>query len=76
MIARYHYGTHYSTAAFTLSWLIRLEPYYSAYLALQDGQMEDETRLFTSVSDSWIGSLMGGQNVKVSLNRFNYILIY
>lgn len=65
MMINSNLGTHYSTAAFTLSWLIRLEPFYSAYLALQDGQIEEETRLFTSISDSWIGSLMGGQqNVK------------
>jgi hypothetical protein len=32
LILPFHYGTHYSTGAFTLSWLIQLEPYYSAYL--------------------------------------------
>lgn len=74
LITPFHYGTHYSTAAFTLGWLIRLEPFYSAYLGLQDGQMEDETRLFTSISDSWIGSLMGGQqNVKELIPEFYYL---
>lgn len=74
LIPPFFYGTHYSTAAFTLSWLIRLEPFYSAYLALQDGQMEEETRLFTSISDSWIGSLMGGQqNVKELTPEWFYL---
>lgn len=36
--------------------------------------MEDETRLFTSIGDSWIGSLMGGQqNVKELIPEFFYL---
>lgn len=73
LIPAFHYGSHYSTAAYTLSWLIRLEPFYSTYLALQDGHLEDETRLFTSISDSWIGSLMNGQNVKELIPEFFYL---
>ncbi|CAF5168847.1 unnamed protein product, partial [Rotaria sp. Silwood1] len=29
----FHYGTHYSTGAFTLDWLIRLEPFTTFYLS-------------------------------------------
>lgn len=73
-IPAFHYGTHYSTAAFTLGWLIRLEPFYSAYLALQDGRLEDESRLFTSIQEAWLGSLMGGQqNVKELIPELFYL---
>jgi hypothetical protein len=34
-IPPFHYGTHYSTSAFTLNWLIRLEPFTTMFLALQ-----------------------------------------
>ena len=74
IIPAFHYGTHYSTAAFTLAWLIRLEPFYSAYMALQDGRLEDEARLFTSIHDSWLSSLMGGQqNVKELIPEMFYL---
>ena len=73
-VPAFHYGTHYSTAAFTLGWLIRMQPFYSIYLALQDGRLEDETRLFTSIRDAWIASLMGGQqNVKELIPEFFYL---
>ncbi|XP_054153239.1 neurobeachin-like isoform X2 [Oppia nitens] len=73
-VPAFHYGTHYSTAAFTLGWLIRLQPFYSTYLSLQDGRLEDESRLFTSVRDAWIASLMGGQqNVKELIPEFFYL---
>lgn len=73
-IPAFHYGTHYSTAAFTLGWLNRLEPFHSAYLALQDGRVEDESRLFTSIQEAWLGSLMGGQqNVKELIPELFYL---
>ena len=74
VVPPFHYGTHYSTSAFTLGWMIRLQPFYSAYMALQDGQLEDESRLFTSIRESWIASLMGGQqNVKELIPEFFYL---
>jgi hypothetical protein len=74
LVPAFHYGTHYSTAAFTLGWLIRLQPFYSTYMALQDGRLEDEARLFTSIRDSWVASLMGGQqNVKELIPEFFYL---
>ncbi|CAG2161448.1 unnamed protein product [Oppiella nova] len=73
-VPAFHYGTHYSTAAFTLGWLIRLQPFYSTYLSLQDGRLEDESRLFTSIRDAWVASLMGGQqNVKELIPEFFYL---
>lgn len=73
-VPAFHYGTHYSTAAFTLGWIVRLEPFHSAYLALQDGRVEDESRLFTSIRDAWLGSLMGGQqNVKELIPELFYL---
>ncbi|KAH9516818.1 hypothetical protein DERF_007537 [Dermatophagoides farinae] len=73
-VPAFHYGTHYSTAAFTLSWLIRIQPFFSVYLSIQDGNMEDRSRLFTSIRDSWVSSLMGGQqNVKELIPEFFFL---
>lgn len=74
-VPAFHYGTHYSTAAFTLNWLCRLRgAYNSSYLALQDGKYEEDSRLFLSISDSWVSSLVGGhQNVKELIPEFFYL---
>ena len=74
-VLAFHYGTHYSTAAFTLNWLCRLRgAYNSSYLAIQDGRYEEDSRLFLSIGDSWVSSLIGGQqNVKELIPEFFYL---
>lgn len=74
-VPAFHYGTHYSTAAFALNWLCRIRGApNSAYLALQDGKYEEDSRLFLSIGDSWMSSLIGGQqNVKELIPEFFYL---
>lgn len=43
-IPPFHYGTHYSTAAFILNWLIRVEPLTTMFLALQGGKFDHPNR--------------------------------
>ncbi|CAH1724101.1 unnamed protein product [Aphis gossypii] len=52
-IPPFHYGTHYSTAAFVLNWLIRIEPFTTMFLALQGGKFDHPNRLFSSIALSW-----------------------
>ncbi|XP_026472394.1 neurobeachin-like [Ctenocephalides felis] len=52
-IPPFHYGTHYSTSAFVLNWLIRVEPFTTMFLALQGGKFDHPNRLFSSVANSW-----------------------
>lgn len=52
-IPPFHYGTHYSTSAFVLNWLIRIEPFTTMFLALQGGKFDHPDRLFSSVSLAW-----------------------
>ncbi|XP_031629560.1 neurobeachin isoform X7 [Contarinia nasturtii] len=52
-IPPFHYGTHYSTAAFVLNWLIRIEPFTTMFLALQGGKFDHPDRLFSSISLAW-----------------------
>ncbi|XP_061716788.1 neurobeachin isoform X13 [Cydia pomonella] len=49
----FHYGTHYSTAAFVLNWLVRIEPMTTMFLALQGGKFDHPNRLFSSIAMSW-----------------------
>lgn len=49
----FHYGTHYSSAMIVASYLIRLEPFYSTFKSLQDGQIGHPDRLFSSIGRAW-----------------------
>ncbi|CAD2219110.1 hypothetical protein AGDE_14011 [Angomonas deanei] len=49
----YHYGTHYSSAAIVLYYLVRVEPFTSLSIHFQGGRLDLPDRLFHSVSESW-----------------------
>lgn len=72
-IPPFHYGTHYSTAAFTLNWLIRVEPFTSIFLNLQDGKFDHADRTFHSVSTSWKNSQRDTSDVKELIPEFFYL---
>ena len=38
IIAKFHYGTHYSNAAGVLHYLVRMEPFTSLHIELQSGR--------------------------------------
>ncbi|XP_072945485.1 neurobeachin [Epargyreus clarus] len=49
----FHYGTHYSTAAFVLNWMVRIEPMTTMFLALHGGKFDHPNRLFSSIALAW-----------------------
>ncbi len=51
----FHHGSHYSSPAAVLFWLIRQEPFTSLHLALQNGRFDHADRLFTSLAGAWEG---------------------
>ena len=69
----FHYGTHYSTAAFTLNWLIRLEPFTSLFLSLQGGKFDHPNRLFSSMKSSWSNCQRDTSDVKELIPEFYYL---
>ncbi|CAF1380580.1 unnamed protein product, partial [Rotaria sp. Silwood1] len=69
-IPPFHYGTHYSTAAFTLGWLIRLEPFTTFYLNLQEGKFDHANRLFHSIPLSWQNCQRDSSDVKELIPEF------
>jgi len=72
-IPPFHYGTHYSTAAFTLNWLIRIEPFTSHFLQLQDGKFDHADRTFHSISTSWKNCQRDTSDVKELIPEFFYL---
>jgi hypothetical protein len=49
----FHYGTYYSTSAYVLYYLMRLEAFSRLALALQGGRFYIADRLFHDVGKSW-----------------------
>jgi WD40 repeat protein len=75
----FHYGTHYSSAAITLHYLMRLEPFTSQFRRLHGGKFDHADRLFTSVVGAWKSAAgfesaqNGTQDVKELIPEFFYL---
>ncbi|CAK8986108.1 BEACH domain-containing protein B (BEACH-domain homolog B) [Durusdinium trenchii] len=51
---KFHYGSHYSTmAGVVLYYLVRMEPFTSLHIKMQDGHFDVPDRLFNSVAGTW-----------------------
>ncbi|XP_058126890.1 neurobeachin [Anopheles coustani] len=72
-IPPFHYGTHYSTAAFVLNWLIRIEPFTTMFLALQGGRFDHPDRLFSSVALSWKNCQRDTSDVKELIPEWYFL---
>ncbi len=69
-VPAFHYGTHYSTAAFTLNYMMRLEPFTTMFIALQGGKFDQPDRLFTSVQKAWDNCQRDTADVKELIPEF------
>lgn len=49
VLGSFHYGSHYSNAAGVLHYLVRLEPFTSLHIELQDGRFDVADRQFISL---------------------------
>eukprot|EP00466_Bigelowiella_natans_P021044 jgi/Bigna1/37041/e_gw1.17.16.1 len=75
IIPKFHYGTHYASAATTLYYLLRLEPFARIALQLQGGKFDHADRLFYSIQHSWHSSAYDGgmSDVKELIPEFYYL---
>eukprot|EP00804_Cyclotella_cryptica_P015187 CCRYP_000744-RB/>CCRYP_000744-RB protein AED:0.05 eAED:0.05 QI:7934/0.25/0.4/1/0.25/0.4/5/0/1230 len=64
----FHYGTHYSCAAYVLYYLMRLEPFSRLALSLQGGKFDVADRLFHNVGASWTSA--SAENLKINMFDF------
>ena len=70
----FHYGTHYSCAAYVLYYLMRLEPFSRLALTLQGGKFDVADRLFYNIGSSWkSASEENIQDVRELIPEFYYL---
>jgi hypothetical protein len=68
----FHFGSHYSVAGFVLWYLMRLEPYTSLHIQLQDGRFDKPDRMFTSLAATWRGCTTNTSDVKELIPEMFY----
>ena len=70
----FHYGTHYSCAAYTVNYLVRLEPFSRLALSLQGGKFDLPDRLFSDIAASWKSASQDNlQDVRELIPEFFYL---
>uniref|UniRef100_A0A4W3JRA7 Neurobeachin n=1 Tax=Callorhinchus milii TaxID=7868 RepID=A0A4W3JRA7_CALMI len=69
----HHYNTHYSTAASTLCWLVRIEPFTIFFLNANEGKFDYPERTFSSVAKSWRNCQRDTSDVKELIPEFYYL---
>eukprot|EP01083_Nonionella_stella_P066397 174828_1 len=70
----FHYGTHYSCAAITLNYLIRLDPYTPEALAMHKNHFDHWNRLFNSLPQTWSNASEGSNSdVRELTPEFYYL---
>jgi len=70
----FHYGTHYSCAAYVLNYMLRLEPFSRLALSLQGGRFDLADRLFHNIGASWrSASKENLQDVRELIPEFFYL---
>lgn len=70
---KFHYGTHYSSAAIVIFYLLRLEPFTSLGKQLQGGKFDHADRLFDSIPRTWDNVLVNTGDVKELIPEFFFL---
>ncbi|KAI9560727.1 putative neurobeachin-like protein 1-like isoform X3 [Daphnia sinensis] len=70
IIAKFHYGTHYSNAAGVLHYLVRMEPFTSLHIELQSGRFDVADRQFHSLNSTWRLLMDNPNDVKELIPEF------
>ncbi|KAI8619360.1 hypothetical protein BC830DRAFT_1104604 [Chytriomyces sp. MP71] len=72
-IKKFMYGTHYSSSAAVLFYMLRVEPFTSLHIALQGGKFDHPDRQFDSIEGCWKSVLTGNGDVKELIPEFFYM---
>lgn len=73
VMGRFHYGTHYSNAAYVLHYLLRIEPFTSLHIDLQSGKFDHADRQFISFGETWKSIFSGSSDVKELIPEMFYL---
>uniref|UniRef100_A0A673NIL8 Neurobeachin n=1 Tax=Sinocyclocheilus rhinocerous TaxID=307959 RepID=A0A673NIL8_9TELE len=68
-----HYTTHYSTAASTLHWLVRIEPFTTFFLNANGNKFDLPNRTFSGIARSWRHCQRDTADVKELIPEFYYL---
>ncbi|XP_068570905.1 neurobeachin isoform X3 [Cebidichthys violaceus] len=68
-----HYNSHYSTAASTLHWLVRVEPFTTFLLSANSNKFDHPDRTFSAVARSWRNCQRDTHDVKELIPEFYYL---
>lgn len=63
-VPKFMYGSHYSTAAIVINFMIRQEPFTTLGISLQGGRFDCPDRLFFDIASSWNGCNQSISDVK------------
>uniref|UniRef100_A0A7N8XMH7 Neurobeachin n=1 Tax=Mastacembelus armatus TaxID=205130 RepID=A0A7N8XMH7_9TELE len=68
-----HYSSHYSTAASTLHWLVRIEPFTTFFLSTNNNKFDHPDRTFSAIARSWRNCQRDTSDVKELIPEFYYL---
>uniref|UniRef100_A0A8C9ZK33 Neurobeachin n=1 Tax=Sander lucioperca TaxID=283035 RepID=A0A8C9ZK33_SANLU len=68
-----HYNSHYSTAASTLHWLVRIEPFTTFLLSANNNKFDHPDRTFSAIARSWRNCQRDTSDVKELIPEFYYL---
>ncbi|XP_034024289.1 neurobeachin [Thalassophryne amazonica] len=68
-----HYNSHYSTAASTLHWLVRIEPFTTFFLSANNNKFDHPDRTFSAIARSWRNCQRDTSDVKELIPEFFYL---
>jgi len=72
LIAQFHYGSHYSSSAGVLHYMLRVEPFTTLHIKLQSGRFDCADRQFHNIPSSWDSIYSKGGDVKELIPEFFY----
>ena len=72
LIAKFHYGSHYSSSAGVLHYMLRVEPFTTLHVKLQSGRFDCADRQFHNIASSWDSIYSQGGDVKELIPEFFY----
>lgn len=71
-VPNYHYGSHYSSPAIIMQYLLRIAPYNQGHKELQGGKFDLADRLFFSFQESYKGATEEISDVRELIPEFYY----
>eukprot|EP00742_Colponemidia_sp_Colp-10_P008007 GILJ01008639.1.p1 GENE.GILJ01008639.1~~GILJ01008639.1.p1 ORF type:complete len:1141 (-),score=180.40 GILJ01008639.1:233-3655(-) len=73
VVPKFHYGSHYSSPGIVLQYLLRLEPFTTAAIALQGGKFDLPDRLFHAVAETWHSATHETSDVRELIPEFFFL---